>query len=167
MNHSSSIFILIVVLTFTLNTWANSCPCATLLLHDPSSAAAVVGQASSPVTSSDNGNNNNNNNNNEDDSSLNENDANRLQTILGGQGGEDYPSFIDQTSTSSIGQQDQQPQHIQDFHFQSFYPLIRQVKSPAALLNARKRFKRPSWATVGKRSAAIVIAKRPSWAQVG
>ena len=34
------------------------------------------------------------------------------------------------------------------------------------LENDRKRFKRPSWATVGKRSA-MLVKKRPSWAQVG
>ena len=44
----------------------------------------------------------------------------------------------------------------------NFYPLLRQTKS---LSTYRRRFKRPSWATVGKRS--ITIKKRPSWAQVG
>jgi len=50
---------------------------------------------------------------------------------------------------------EQVPPHI--------YPLIRQAKS---LTTYRRRFKRPSWATVGKRSP-ILIKKRPSWAQVG
>jgi hypothetical protein len=45
----------------------------------------------------------------------------------------------------------------------NFYPLVRQTKS---LLASRKRFKRPSWATIGKRSS-ILIKKRPSWAQIG
>ncbi|CAF0821907.1 unnamed protein product [Adineta steineri] len=41
----------------------------------------------------------------------------------------------------------------------NFYPF-------KSLSNSRKRFKRPSWATVGKRSS-ISLKKRPSWAQVG
>lgn len=45
----------------------------------------------------------------------------------------------------------------------SLYPLINQLKS---LSTSRKRFKRPSWATVGKR-ASFLVKKRPSWAQVG
>jgi hypothetical protein len=45
----------------------------------------------------------------------------------------------------------------------NLYPSFHQSKS---LATSRKRFKRPSWATVGKRSA-ILIKKRPSWAQVG
>lgn len=42
------------------------------------------------------------------------------------------------------------------------YPLDRERKS---LSGTRRRFKRPSWAAVGKRS--LLIKKRPSWAQVG
>lgn len=47
--------------------------------------------------------------------------------------------------------------------YDDVYPLFRDVKSSLA---SRKRFKRPSWATVGKR-AVMAIKKRPSWAQVG
>ncbi len=43
------------------------------------------------------------------------------------------------------------------------YSLLRQKKS---FDTHRQRFKRPSWAAVGKRAASI-INKRPSWAQVG
>ena len=43
------------------------------------------------------------------------------------------------------------------------YPFIRQAKSLAA---TRKRFKRPSWATIGKRSS-ILIKKRPAWVTIG
>jgi hypothetical protein len=43
------------------------------------------------------------------------------------------------------------------------YPFIRQIKS---LSTARKRFKRPSWATIGKRSS-ISIKKRPAWVTIG
>ena len=39
-------------------------------------------------------------------------------------------------------------------------------KSSFSDLAAGRRSKRPSWATVGKRSE-ILINKRPSWAQVG
>ncbi|CAF3469152.1 unnamed protein product [Rotaria socialis] len=45
----------------------------------------------------------------------------------------------------------------------NLYPLIRQRKS---LSTTRRRFKRPSWATIGKRSF-MLIRKRPSWAQIG
>ena len=43
------------------------------------------------------------------------------------------------------------------------YPSLHHQKG---LESDRKRFKRPSWATVGKRSE-VLIKKRPSWAQVG
>jgi len=43
------------------------------------------------------------------------------------------------------------------------YSLLRQKKS---FDTNRQRFKRPSWAAVGKR-AAFITNKRPSWAQVG
>ena len=46
---------------------------------------------------------------------------------------------------------------------EAIYPSLRHQK---AVENDRKRFKRPSWATVGKRSE-MLIKKRPSWAQVG
>jgi hypothetical protein len=42
-------------------------------------------------------------------------------------------------------------------------PLLHQTNS---LSTERKRFKRPSWATVGKRSS-MLIKKRPSWAHIG
>ncbi|CAF2661614.1 unnamed protein product [Rotaria sp. Silwood2] len=45
----------------------------------------------------------------------------------------------------------------------SLYPLFRKIKS---IGTNRKRFKRPSWATVGKR-ANYINNKRPSWAQIG
>jgi len=45
----------------------------------------------------------------------------------------------------------------------NLYPFVRQTKSSST---TRKRFKRPSWATIGKRSS-ILIKKRPSWAQIG
>jgi hypothetical protein len=45
----------------------------------------------------------------------------------------------------------------------NLYPFVRQTKS---LSTTRKRFKRPSWATIGKRSS-ILIKKRPSWAHIG
>jgi len=47
--------------------------------------------------------------------------------------------------------------------FSSLYPLFRQTKSLDA---NRQRYKRPSWAAVGKRAASYKH-KRPSWAQVG
>lgn len=43
------------------------------------------------------------------------------------------------------------------------YPFVREAIS---LSTSRKRFKRPSWATIGKRSS-ILIKKRPSWATIG
>ena len=43
------------------------------------------------------------------------------------------------------------------------YPFIDQTDSSSI---SHRRFKRPSWATVGKRSS-LLIKKRPSWAQVG
>jgi hypothetical protein len=43
------------------------------------------------------------------------------------------------------------------------YPFIRQAKSLEA---TRQRFKRPSWATIGKRSS-ILIKKRPAWVTIG
>ncbi|CAF1242341.1 unnamed protein product [Rotaria sordida] len=45
----------------------------------------------------------------------------------------------------------------------SLHPLFRQIKNSEG---NRKRFKRPSWATVGKR-AIYMNNKQPSWAQVG
>ncbi len=45
----------------------------------------------------------------------------------------------------------------------NLYPFIRETKS---LATTRKRFKRPSWATIGKRSS-VLIQKRPSWATIG
>jgi hypothetical protein len=45
----------------------------------------------------------------------------------------------------------------------NLYPFIRQTKSLSA---TRDRFKRPSWANVGKRSS-ILIKKRPSWVRIG
>ncbi len=45
----------------------------------------------------------------------------------------------------------------------NLYPFVRQTNS---LSTSRKRFKRPSWATIGKRSS-ILIKKRPAWAQIG
>ena len=45
----------------------------------------------------------------------------------------------------------------------ALYPLLRQTKS---LDISATRLKRPSWAAVGKRAAAL-HNKRPSWAQVG
>ena len=43
------------------------------------------------------------------------------------------------------------------------YPFIRQTES---LTPAHRRFKRPSWATIGKRSP-IFIKKRPAWVTIG
>lgn len=45
----------------------------------------------------------------------------------------------------------------------NLYPFIREAKSLTA---SRKRFKRPSWASIGRRSA-VILRKRPSWAQIG
>ncbi|CAF1259394.1 unnamed protein product [Rotaria magnacalcarata] len=45
----------------------------------------------------------------------------------------------------------------------SLYPLSRPTKPLPA---DRKRFKRPSWATVGKRES-FINSKRPSWAHIG
>ncbi|CAF3371592.1 unnamed protein product [Rotaria socialis] len=45
----------------------------------------------------------------------------------------------------------------------SLYPVLGQTKS---LVTDRKRFKRPSWATVGKRES-FIKSKRPSWAHIG
>ena len=46
----------------------------------------------------------------------------------------------------------------------NLYPLIRQSKSVSTL---RRRFKRPSWATIGRRPPAVLIKKRPAWATIG
>jgi hypothetical protein len=79
------------------------------------------------------------------------------------------PSLIPTTDSSS-GNQLIDDDSTEDYLEQvgtnnpsSLYPLIHQTKSLATF---RRRFKRPSWATVGKRSS-ISIKKRPSWAQVG
>lgn len=45
----------------------------------------------------------------------------------------------------------------------NLYPFIRQTESLATL---RRRFKRPSWAKIGKRSS-MQINKRPAWATIG
>ncbi len=42
------------------------------------------------------------------------------------------------------------------------YPLLRQVKSLDLI---GQRYKRPSWAAIGKR--ALLLHKRPSWAPIG
>jgi hypothetical protein len=45
----------------------------------------------------------------------------------------------------------------------NLYPFIREAKS---LETTRRRFKRPSWATIGRRSS-ILIKKRPAWVTIG
>ena len=51
--------------------------------------------------------------------------------------------------------------HLQ--HLAELHELFQQRKS---LDSNRKRFKRPSWATIGKRTSQV-IHKRPAWARVG
>ncbi|CAF1118206.1 unnamed protein product [Rotaria magnacalcarata] len=73
-------------------------------------------------------------------------------------------SFMDDDSTKDYIVQvaDSIPSTNEDQEMANLYPLIRQRKS---LSTTRRRFKRPSWAAVGKRSFTL-IRKRPSWAQV-
>ncbi len=68
---------------------------------------------------------------------------------------ETLEDYLDQLTAAS------QSETSQDVS--SYYPLLHQAKS---LDTSRKRFKRPSWAAVGKRAASR-NNKRPSWAQVG
>ncbi|CAF3794649.1 unnamed protein product [Rotaria magnacalcarata] len=74
-------------------------------------------------------------------------------------------SFMDDDSTKDYIVQvaDSIPSTNEDQEMANLYPLIRQRKS---LSTTRRRFKRPSWAAVGKRSFTL-IRKRPSWAQIG
>ncbi|CAF0890853.1 unnamed protein product [Didymodactylos carnosus] len=124
-----------------LNTLASSCPCA-LLLHEQDGQQQTL-----PSTNTAAGTDNS-----EDDNMTVENtDSNEQRTHLASLFSEEY--LFDQPILE---------QH-QDL---SYYPLVRSTKNNAGLFNARKRYKRPSWATVGKRSS-ILFAKRPSWAQVG
>ncbi|CAF3922998.1 unnamed protein product [Rotaria sp. Silwood2] len=78
----------------------------------------------------------------------------------------------DSSSTSQLIDEDSQDDYLEQLannipstnkyeDISRLYPFIGQTKS---LSTTHKRFKRPSWATVGKR--AILIKKRPSWAQV-
>ena len=83
--------------------------------------------------------------------------------------GADTPAIIT-TDLSSANQLFENESNDNDFDqlvpiskYEAVYPLVHHTKS---LSTSRKRFKRPSWATVGKRSS-IVLKKRPSWAQVG
>lgn len=45
----------------------------------------------------------------------------------------------------------------------SLYPLVRQSKSVSTI---RRRYKRPSWATIGRRPS-ILVKKRPAWVTIG
>ncbi|CAF3667135.1 unnamed protein product [Rotaria sp. Silwood1] len=68
---------------------------------------------------------------------------------------ETFEDYLDQLPTPS--------QSETSTDLSSLHPLFRQIKS---LETNRKRFKRPSWATVGKR-AYYIHNKPPSWAQIG
>lgn len=46
----------------------------------------------------------------------------------------------------------------------NLYPLIRQSDNVPTI---RRRFKRPSWATIGKRPPSVLIKKRPAWVTIG
>ncbi|CAF0816582.1 unnamed protein product [Rotaria sp. Silwood1] len=78
----------------------------------------------------------------------------------------------DSSSTNSLIDDDSQDDYLEQLannipstnkyeDIARLYPMIGHTKS---LSITHKRFKRPSWATVGKRS--ILIKKRPSWAQI-
>lgn len=60
-------------------------------------------------------------------------------------------------SSSSVDDDVQQESKDKFHDLTNLYPFVRQIK----------RLKRPSWATIGKRSSSILIKKRPSWAQIG
>jgi len=69
------------------------------------------------------------------------------------------PTATDTSAKRSVVDDESQDESMDNDKFQeltNLYPFVRQIK----------RLKRPSWATIGKRSA-ILIKKRPSWAQIG
>ncbi len=75
-----------------------------------------------------------------------------------------HPSTDDDStddSNESIAANVQPTDKYQDLT--NLYPFIRETKSLSA---SRKRFKRPSWATIGRRTP-ILIGKRPAWVTIG
>lgn len=69
--------------------------------------------------------------------------------------------FVESPSNTNVDANVQPADKYRDLT--NFYPFVRKSTS---LSTSRKRFKRPSWATIGKRSS-ILIKKRPSWATIG